>query len=758
MLTPLIVSLALMAKPPLPEPVVLIYGVPISYDVGYDRLIPPPAEKHYVEQGFKPDVMNWAMSSVNVFIWGPEQLARVGVDVEAAAAHWRAQGKIPLYNIVHSMEAFGQIDTATGFYEIYAAGMEDPHCDGIAIDEYGMTWISFDGQQERCHAVIEALRRIRADYPDKIIASWLAGFWYPEWDRPEAIAFLETLRDHTDLVLAELYHKERDAIPEEFPMFREILDQMEERAPGILKKTLPGLTISEHPEQEPPHNTVAMSDFAVAQLRFIKSEPVLRELPGIALFPAFRAYDKTLHHLDGVVTELYLSGKPQLPWPVVSTYGLPLSWDVGHNGLIPPLPAPEEVSKRREGFVLPVYDWEMETANVVCFHPKQVTDAGVDFAEYADHWRKQGKILLESLAVGLNIYTETATVEDIYNVYARAISIPHMDGVNIDEFMFDWVVNAPERAEVAAQALIRLRQDYPDKIIASWVSGWWGARWDHPQLKRFLEVLRDHTDLIQAEIYFKPTRVEPDPATLIVGRPLSPIEFAALQRVCADDEHPSGKRDTALLAVLYSCGIRQIERLSAIDREHFDAETGELVIPGVNGEAADRCSSSYLVSALKGWLEVRGDKPGPLFCPVPASGVVVLQRLTSREVGAVLADRAREAGVRACSPNDSECPPGEFRRAFVGDFSQFREYIDAMERLAPGISEKTVIALYTVDHPATRESDPAVTRMDYLRDQFEYIAADPVLRELDGIAFFAAYRCTQETLKGLDDLVRRHYR
>jgi site-specific recombinase XerD len=62
---------------------------------------------------------------------------------------------------------------------------------------------------------------------------------------------------------------------------------------------------------------------------------------------------------------------------------------------------------------------------------------------------------------------------------------------------------------------------------------------------------------------------------LPVGRALSTRELQKLFRACAKDERPAGRRDTALLAILYGGGLRRSE-VVALDVADYNPETTEL--------------------------------------------------------------------------------------------------------------------------------------------------------------------------------------
>jgi integrase/recombinase XerD len=57
-------------------------------------------------------------------------------------------------------------------------------------------------------------------------------------------------------------------------------------------------------------------------------------------------------------------------------------------------------------------------------------------------------------------------------------------------------------------------------------------------------------------------------------------------------------------------------------------------------------------AALREWLAVRGQEPGPLFVPVSKRGRLLARHLSDKAVTWILQTRATAAGVGAFSPHD----------------------------------------------------------------------------------------------------------
>jgi integrase/recombinase XerD len=167
--------------------------------------------------------------------------------------------------------------------------------------------------------------------------------------------------------------------------------------------------------------------------------------------------------------------------------------------------------------------------------------------------------------------------------------------------------------------------------------------------------------LMSAEDYQRAANVENVKAeTLPAGRELEAGEVMALSSVCVQDDSPAGARDAAMIGILYVCGMRRAE-LAGLERSDFELETGKLTIRSGKGRKARTVyATGGALMALKDWLLLRGDQPGPLFTPIRKGGWIELRTITAQSIYEMLKKRAVQAGVSNFSPHD-------FRRTFVGD-------------------------------------------------------------------------------------------
>lgn len=127
----------------------------------------------------------------------------------------------------------------------------------------------------------------------------------------------------------------------------------------------------------------------------------------------------------------------------------------------------------------------------------------------------------------------------------------------------------------------------------------------------------------------------------------------AHERVCAlfdastADDRPLGRRDAALISVLFGAGV---PRATALDLplDAYDPSTGLLRWPR-SGAVGVRRAVEGAREALRAWLDLRGEAPGPLLCRLDRHGEPVLAPIAPHDVPRILARRAREADVRTGS-------------------------------------------------------------------------------------------------------------
>lgn len=180
---------------------------------------------------------------------------------------------------------------------------------------------------------------------------------------------------------------------------------------------------------------------------------------------------------------------------------------------------------------------------------------------------------------------------------------------------------------------------------------------------------------------------------LPAGRSLSSGELAALLEACETGAHPqrrekqqshevSGARDAALLAVLYTGGLRRSE-VCDLSLADYDRESGALKVRGKGNKERLVYLPLAASQAIGDWLALRGDQAGALFQPVRKNGAIYKEgKLTDTAVYKALKKRALQANVGSFSPHD-------LRRTFVGDLLERGADIVTVQQLAGHASVST---------------------------------------------------------------------
>ncbi len=140
-------------------------------------------------------------------------------------------------------------------------------------------------------------------------------------------------------------------------------------------------------------------------------------------------------------------------------------------------------------------------------------------------------------------------------------------------------------------------------------------------------------------------------SNLLSGRALAGDEIAKLFQVCTADPSHKGSRDAALFAVFYGCGLRRGE-LARLDVEDFDPDDSSILVQGKRRKQRTVYLGTQACQHLKAWLRLRGDDPGPVFCPVSQTGEIRLSRLRGESIAYILRRRQEESGTDRFSPHD----------------------------------------------------------------------------------------------------------
>jgi len=141
---------------------------------------------------------------------------------------------------------------------------------------------------------------------------------------------------------------------------------------------------------------------------------------------------------------------------------------------------------------------------------------------------------------------------------------------------------------------------------------------------------------------------------LPAGRALTDAECAALWRSALADLSPSGRRDAAVLALLYSTGMRRNE-LAHLRLEDYDHDTGVVRIRhGKGGRQREALvADPEILAVIAVWLDLRGPAPGYLLTPVISGHVQIRSSpMVGERYRRIVLGLCQRAGILAASPHD----------------------------------------------------------------------------------------------------------
>lgn len=179
-------------------------------------------------------------------------------------------------------------------------------------------------------------------------------------------------------------------------------------------------------------------------------------------------------------------------------------------------------------------------------------------------------------------------------------------------------------------------------------------------------------------------------SSLPAGRMVEAGELSALFRACADDHTLAGRRDAALLAVAFGCGLRRAE-IAGLELAGYEPSSGELRVRGKGGKERLVFVTGSAKEAVADWLTIRGYEAGPLFLVVTHGGKISSGGLRNRKLSTdaiyrIFLRRAEQAAVASCTPHDA-------RRSFISLVLDATGDLAAAQRLA-GHASPTQTAAY----------------------------------------------------------------
>jgi site-specific recombinase XerD len=173
---------------------------------------------------------------------------------------------------------------------------------------------------------------------------------------------------------------------------------------------------------------------------------------------------------------------------------------------------------------------------------------------------------------------------------------------------------------------------------------------------------------------------------------------------------PKDHRDAALVAAGYGCGLRRHE-IAGLELADLDLAQRRFVVRGKGNKERVVPIPPGAVRALRAYLDVRGDEPGPLFVRSKKGGQFVqmvtsdqgrLAPITDQAVYHILQRRSEEAVVAPFSPHD-------LRRTYIGDLLDEGADLSVAQKLA-GHADPSTTAGY--DRRGERAKEQAAARLN----------------------------------------------
>lgn len=243
---------------------------------------------------------------------------------------------------------------------------------------------------------------------------------------------------------------------------------------------------------------------------------------------------------------------------------------------------------------------------------------------------------------GLNAPSSKRTMQSALRSVV-ALALDTEPGSHLDETVetFPWhTIDVARLTTLRAKLLEAHKRPYAAKLFIA-VRGVLGACFD--------------LEMIDADTWARLQRVKniSSQRDTPAGRRLTAKEVKALMVACLADPSPAGQRDDAIIALGLTCGLR-ISEVAKLNLDDYDPETSTLSILGGKGDK-DRNVRTYNSTreSLDAWIALRGDDPGPLFCPILKNGRILAgEGVSSVAITKMIYRRAEEAKVARFSFHD----------------------------------------------------------------------------------------------------------
>lgn len=172
---------------------------------------------------------------------------------------------------------------------------------------------------------------------------------------------------------------------------------------------------------------------------------------------------------------------------------------------------------------------------------------------------------------------------------------------------------------------------------------------------------------------------------LPAGRNIPPDELAAMLDVYQNDNRPSTIRNRAIIAVLYSTGMRRAEIAGAL-LDRYDSGERTLRIIGKRDKERNVYISPTAAPVLNEWLALLNARRGQMFRHVDKHDNIHDAGMSARSVGYVIDYARRTAGLPPTTTHD-------IRRTYTGDLLDAGVDLSTAQKLL-GHASPTTTARY----------------------------------------------------------------
>jgi site-specific recombinase XerD len=220
-------------------------------------------------------------------------------------------------------------------------------------------------------------------------------------------------------------------------------------------------------------------------------------------------------------------------------------------------------------------------------------------------------------------------------------------------------------------------------------------------LRKVLEHAWLLDETFSADDYHRAIKVKGVKGTrLPAGRNIAEAELTDLLTVCSADESPAGTRDAAIIAVLYTAGLRRAEVADAC-REYYDPGHRSLQIIGKGNKERLVFVPENTATFLGAWISLMERRRGALFSRIHKSGTIGTGHMTPGAYARIVNKRRKQAGLPELSPHD-------FRRSFIGNLLDAGVDLATAQQLA-GHESAATTARY--DRRPERTKKEAIDRL-----------------------------------------------